>query len=328
MEVDINHSPFTKQEGDRIITLKLSGLSSRKICTKMGWSTTRKSTVNYYIKRRLECLNSALDEIDNNNKPKILFWDLESSLMHGMFFRIWKENIPFQRIDKHTHLISTSWAFNNQPVQNSVINYEDVKTGNDFDVVVKMVEAVNSADLMVTFNGKRFDTKLLNTRALYWGLPPVKPVKHIDLFEQAKRVFKFPSNSMQNIASYLGLEGKVQTGGTQLWERCANWSNEDNCRKALVEMVTYGDQDIEVTRDVYNHFQGWMKGIPNIATIEKSKSGVDCIKCSHCASTDVTMIDTKTYTSTSCFDLYRCGNSGCRGVSRITSNGKNLVGVV
>lgn len=27
-------------------------------------------------------------------------------------------------------------------------------------------------------------------------------------------------------------------------------------------------------------------------------------------------------------DLYRCGSAGCRGVSRITKNGKSLVGVV
>lgn len=37
---------------------------------------------------------------------------------------------------------------------------------------------------------------------------------------------------------------------------------------------------------------------------------------------------TQTYTSANSFNLYRCGEDSCRGVSRITKNGKNLVGVV
>ena len=33
-----------------------------------------------------------------------------------------------------------------------------------------------------------------------------------------------------------------------------------------------------------------------------------------------------TYTTVSSFDLYRCGD--CRGISRVTKNGKMLVGVI
>ena len=153
-----------------------------------------------------------------DDKVNVLFWDLESSLMEGMFFRIWQENIQFKRITKQSHLLTASWAFNDEPVQGVRITPDDVATSNDFDIVVKMVQAINKADIIVTFNGKRFDSKLLNTRALFWGLPPIKPVKHIDLFEQSKRLFKFPSNSMQNISMYLGENGKLATS-SDLWER-------------------------------------------------------------------------------------------------------------
>ena len=34
----------------------------------------------------------------------------------------------------------------------------------------------------------------------------------------------------------------------------------------------------------------------------------------------------KTYTVSSSFDLYRCGD--CKGISRVTKNGKMLVGVI
>jgi len=196
-------------------------------------------------------------------------------------------------------------------------------------ILVDIIQAINSADIMVTFNGKKFDTKVLNTRAIYYGLPPIKNIKHIDLMEQSKRVFKFPSNSMQNISMYLGEDGKLATSGSDLWERCFRHQNWEDCDKALTEMLTYNKQDIEATRDLYKRFQGWMKGIPNIGTITNELSNTQKLRCIHCGSDDVSVDDTsKAYTAMSSFDLYRCGNNSCRGISRVTKNGKNLVSVV
>ena len=41
---------------------------------------------------------------------------------------------------------------------------------------------------------------------------------------------------------------------------------------------------------------------------------------------DVDRMEEKTYTTSSSFDLYRCGD--CKGISRVTKNGKMLVGVI
>ncbi len=334
--------PQDYQEYSKLIE---EGHSQRSACLILGLT---RSTIQRYIKSVLEA-DSTLDSVFNvqnqndytdwHSKPKpsvaqgdkvprTLFWDLESSLLEGYFFRIWQENIPMRRIKKQSHLLSASFAYNNDAVQGYRLTPEQVKTGDDFDVVCKVVEAINNCDLMVTFNGKRFDVKLLNTRALFWGLPPVKSPKHIDLFEQSKRVFKFPSNSMQNVSMYLGENGKLETSGSNLWERCSEWENYEECEKALIEMVTYGNQDIEATRDLYNRFQGWMKGVPNLGVITNESTENKTLRCSHCGSDDIFLMNQKTYTSVSSFDLYRCANMGCRGISRITSNGKNLTGVV
>lgn len=322
MSTNIAKNKFTQEEQEKILALFYSGKTSRKICTEMGWSRTRKSSVNDFLKPYREEQN-----LEIKKEPKILFWDLESSLMEGYFFRIWQENIPNRRIKKHSHLLTASWAFNDGQVEGVKLNPLQVKTGDDLDVVIAMVNAVNSADLIVTFNGKRFDVKLLNTRAIFWGLPPVKNVKHIDLFEQCKRVFKFPSNSMQNVSMYLGEEGKLSTSGSDLWERCAEWENFDICEKSLQEMLTYNKQDIEATRSLYKRLQGWMKGVPNLATIANSVEEVQELRCIHCTSKDVSPMNDYTYTSVSSYKLYRCGNPCCRGISRLTKNGKNLVGV-
>ena len=290
------------------------GYSQRKACKILG---VARSTMQDTLKREVNN--------DCSTSTRILFWDLESSLMQGMFFGLWGENIQFKRVTKQSHLLTASWAFNDDEVQGVRLTPEDVETGNDLEIVVKMIQAINSADVIVTFNGKRFDYKLLNARALFWGLPPVKPVKHIDLFEQAKKVFKFPSNSMQNISMYLGENGKLQNS-SDLWERCSDSSNYVVCDNALNEMLIYNKRDIIATRDLFYRFRGWMKGVPNIATITNDKKSTEYLRCTHCGSLNVDKMNENTYTTASSFNLYRCGD--CKGISRVTKNGKMLVGVI
>ena len=305
---------ITQDDIQEYNNLIADGYSQRKACEILGIA---RSTMQDALKREIK------DE--RAIGTQILFWDLESSLMQGMFFGLWGENIQFKRVTKQSHLLTASWAFNDDEVQGVRLTPQDVETGNDLEVVVKMIQAINSADVIVTFNGKRFDCKLLNTRALFWGLPPIKPVKHIDLFEQSKRLFKFPSNSMQNISLYLGENGKLQNS-SDLWERCSDSSNYIVCDNALDEMLTYNKRDIVATRDLFSRFQGWMKGIPNIGFIENEKQHTEHLRCVHCGSEDVDKMQNKTYATVSSFDLYRCGD--CKGISRVNKNGKHLVGVI
>lgn len=319
---------ITREWHHEVLTLYKKGWSGRKIARKLGMA---KSTVNDFLKDYREDALAKVKEEDNS--VKYLYFDLESSLMEGYFFKIWDENIPITRVKKHSHLLTAAWATNDGEVESIRITPEDVKTGNDLAVVVKMIEMINSCDVLVSYNGKRFDLKLLNTRAIYWGLPPITAKKHIDLFEQAKKSFKFPSNSMQNVSKYLGLEGKIETGQTLLWERCANYDNKEVCSQALEEMETYNRQDIEATRDLHKRLQGWGKNTPNIGTIAKSKDGVEGLRCTHCGSRDVDKIIIdgevkKGYTAVSSFDLYRCNENSCRGISRVNASGKALVNYI
>ena len=319
---------ITREWHHEVLTLYKKGLSGRKIARKLGMP---KSTVNDFLKDYREDALSKVKEEDNS--VKYLYFDLESSLMEGYFFKIWDENIPITRVKKHSHLLTAAWATNDGEVESIRITPEDVKTGNDLAVVVKVIEMINSCDVLVSYNGKRFDLKLLNTRAIYWGLPPITAKKHIDLFEQAKKSFKFPSNSMQNVSKYLGLDGKIETGQTMLWERCANYDNKEVCSQALEEMETYNRQDIEATRDLHKRLQGWGKNTPNIGTIAKSKDGVEGLRCTHCGSSDVDKIVVdgevkKGYTAVSSFDLYRCNENSCRGISRVNASGKALVNYI
>lgn len=318
----------------KAVELSGMGFSGRQIAKALGRG---KSQINDYLKHLRE-KDELTQEVVDGKKVKYLYWDLETSFMQGYFFDIWQVNIPMSQVTKQSHLLSASWAMNDDEPVGIRLTPEDVKTGNDLEVVVKLIEAINSCDVVVTFNGKKFDVKKLNTRALYWGLPPVVIPRHIDLMQDAKRLFKFPSNSMQNISQYLGEDGKISTGGSRLWQRCAEFENYEVCNAALQEMLDYNLQDINATRDLHKRFMGWSKNTPNIGTITKQVQGKDLkedtnLLCIHCGSSDVSkiMIDgvaKQGYTSVSSFDLYRCGESSCRGVSRVNASGKALVNYI
>ena len=162
------NSSINERDFKEYLELIEQGYSQRSACEVLSLS---RSSIQRYLKK-LNGLNIAAADGDVvtpvDDKVNALFWDLESSLMEGMFFRIWQENIQFKRITKQSHLLTASWAFNDEPVQGVRVTPDDVATSNDFDIVVKMVQAINKSDIIVTFNGKKNDCKQQNTLALFW----------------------------------------------------------------------------------------------------------------------------------------------------------------
>lgn len=310
------------------IKLHNEGLSGRKIAKNLGMA---KSTVNDMLKEyRKGTLELSELEV---KKPKILYWDLETSLMEAWVFGIWNVNVGGNRIKKQSHLLSNSWAFNDEPPQGIRLTPEQVRDGDDLMVVVDMIKAIEQADILVSYNGKRFDEKVLNTRALYHGLPSIRYPKHIDLMQEVKKKFRFPSNSMQNVSMFLGLDGKLSTSGSRLWERCAEWYYPEECSKALEEMLVYGLRDIDSTRELHKRLQGWFKSPVNVGLITKEINGVNTkdnheLLCSHCGSNDVDKLTSKGYNTTTSYDVYRCGNSACRGLSKGNAAGTKLVNYI
>ena len=61
--------------------------------------------------------------------------------------------------------------------------------------MLKEIHAMlDEADVVVTFNGDKFDLKILNQEFLMAGLGPASPYKSVDLYKVVKRKFRFTSN--------------------------------------------------------------------------------------------------------------------------------------
>lgn len=308
----------------KVVNLKSQGFNNCEIARELWGSSYYEYKVRAALKTNVTAvIQEYTDPFNlNPNDVNILYLDIETSPCISYHFQHWNVNISQQHNIQQSHLLSVAYAFNDDDVVGFKLSAKDVENQDDLTLVVNLIEAIEKADIIVGYNSKKFDLKYLNTRALFYNLPPLSTVKHIDLYEQVKRSFKFPSNSMGNVSKYLGLEGKLANDGFDLWKRCMEHWNEETCEKALDDMLTYNMQDIEATRDLYKYLQGWFKGTPNVGMMKNQKSSCTTLRCSKCSSDDIIALEKQHFLS-NVWEMYRCNT--CNGVSRFSKKG--LVGI-
>ena len=79
--------------------------------------------IQRYIKKQLE----GDDTIETlTNKPKILFYDIETTLAKSYHFGQWKQNLSVKQQVQEGHLLSHAWAWGDEPVVGSILTREEV----------------------------------------------------------------------------------------------------------------------------------------------------------------------------------------------------------
>lgn len=166
-------------------------------------------------------------------------------------------------------------------------------------------EAVNEADCLITYNGKKFDIPRLNTEFLEAGLGPPRPYQHIDLYQIIKKEFGFPSNKLDYITNRLLGHGKVSHQGHDLW---VSAMMGDPGAWALLEEYNRGD--VVITEELYDHIKGWIPNHPNVLLYDENPGLKACPKCgsSHYQSRGPRRLATGIYNQyqcQSCFGWFR-----------------------
>jgi DNA polymerase elongation subunit (family B) len=132
-----------------------------------------------------------------------------------------------------------------------IIFHERTGTG------VKMLKAVrkllNEADMVVHFNGKKFDVPTINKELFEYGIAPPSSFMHIDIYVAARRAFNLPYKSLEYICNVLKIPGKSKHGGIQLW---IDWLKGKPEAKAM--MKKYNMNDVVITRKVFEKVLPWL----------------------------------------------------------------------
>ena len=166
-------------------------------------------------------------------------------------------------------------------------------------MLVGIHKLLTEADVVVHYNGTKFDIPKLNSEFVKHDMTPPAPYKQVDLYRQVKQTFKFASNKLSFVAEQLGLANKRPHSGFQLWVKAME-GDED----AFKELGAYNKQDVVVLEELYERILPWVVQHPNHSAYTEIKC------CPKCGSTKFQRRGTQV-AKTARYTRFQC--TGCGG---------------
>lgn len=229
---------------------------------------------------------------------KILTIDIEWRPMQSYHWGLWDQNVGITQIVDDGGLLcfAAKWFGRKE------IMFFSENDGHDF-MVRQAHSLLSQADIVVTYNGDKYDVKKLNQEFMLAGMGPAKPFKSIDLVKTNRNRFDLPSRKLDYLVQRTGVGAKVKHQGFDLWIGCMNGDAD-----AWKLMEKYNRGDVKVTEGAYVRLLPWITNAPHLAMFTG-----DTFACPHCGSRKLTR-DGATSTLLQRYPLFQCGN--CTGWSR------------
>lgn len=197
---------------------------------------------------------------------KILLYDLEITPILGWVYEMWDARVI--KVEQEPYIMSVSWKWlDAKGIENYNIQYDD----DDRYLVKRLWELMNAADVVVAHNAKKFDNRVANARFMQYEFGPPSPYKTVDTLVAARRYFRFPTNSLNDLCSRLGVGKKPKTTHADLWHQCIS-GDEDAWKK----MVEYNNNDVILLEGLYKKLLPYISNHPNISLYNKEDG---CPKC-------------------------------------------------
>lgn len=190
------------------------------------------------------------------NKSRCLILDIETSPLLVYSWGIRDQHIGLDQIHTDWYIMawSAKWVGEKAPVI-----YRDLrnkKLGNDKPILRPLWKLLNEADIVVTQNGREFDSKKINARFMLNGMKPPKPYQHFDTYQLVKRVASFTSNRLEYLTDkFCSTHKKSSHGkfsGWKLWIECLKGNIQ-----AWNEMKAYNIKDVLSTEELYLKIRAW-----------------------------------------------------------------------
>jgi len=238
---------------------------------------------------------------------KILTLDIESAPSKVYRWSLFgNDTTSVNQIEDAGHLLCFAWKWRGDDLLRFG-RAERYRTAEESDSLKRLWYALDDADIVVTYNGKKYDIPKLNSAFLEAGLGPPSPYHQVDLYTVIRKNFGEVKNSLEYVSQkYLGV-GKTPHEGFDLWVKCMA-GDED----AWARMREYNMNDVVITEQLYDKLLPWIPNHPNVLLFEDDRVGIACPRC---ASTSYHKEGFKV-ASTRVYQQYQCNT--CRAWFRDT----------
>ncbi len=237
-----------------------------------------------------------------SSSPRVLYFDIETAPLMVRTWRWWQSDALELESDWFIICFGWRWEGDRTSKVMSIADHPDYGPGfeDDGDMVRKLWELFDEADVVVGHNGDKFDIRKVRARMLLHGLEPPSPFQTVDTLKIARKEFALTSNRLDALGGMLGLGGKADTGGWKLWSGCLQGDP-----MAHRKMARYCKRDVNLLRDVYLKLRPWASNHPNMANIAHRPDA--CPKCG--SGRGMNRRGTK-YTKTGQYARWQCKSCG------------------
>jgi len=192
---------------------------------------------------------------------KILFLDIETAPNVAYVWGLFDQNIAHDQVEASSYILcwSAKWLGHSTMLH---------KSTKDVDMLYTIHNLLDVADVVVHYNGAKFDIPTLNKEFVKAGMLPPSPYKQVDLLRICRQAFRFESNKLAAIVKALGLGQKMAHHGFELWVGCMKGD-----KQAWKVMKRYNQMDVTLLERLYHRLLPWIAKHPSTAL------GLACPKC-------------------------------------------------
>lgn len=246
-------------------------------------------------------------------QARILILDIETAPILGNVWRIWKENVGLNQIERDWFILSfgAKWLGEDWLIYEDQSRVPVQQIEDDKILLAKLWKLLDEADIVVAHNGRKFDVRKINARLVMNGFKPPSPFKIVDTLEIAKASFAFTSNRLEYLADKLNKKYRKQKHadypGFELWRAVMAGD-----KKAWAAMRTYNEHDVLSLEEVYLTLRPWDRRHPNVDVYADDSEQV---ACPYCGGTHLQRRGFF-YTNSGKYQRYQCMSEQCGGWSR------------
>jgi DNA polymerase elongation subunit (family B) len=235
------------------------------------------------------------DLADGPRRARILTTDIETAPHLGYFFDPKTRYITPDKMVQRGGATSLAAKWLGEPN----VAFHSVHADGYEDMVREAHRLLSEADIVVSYNGDRFDFRKLNTEFVRLGMGRPRPFRSVDLIKVVRSNFAFPYNRLDEVCRELGLPTKVAHQGFRLWTACM--AGDD---AAWRTMARYNRGDVRITERLYLRLLPWISSHPNLNLWAKSDGS-----CPNCLCKKLEQ-DGSTFTPQTEYALFRCTRCG------------------
>lgn len=241
---------------------------------------------------------------------KVLTLDIETQRGVVEVFDLWPKYIPIDRIHTPTRMLCFAAKFRDENEVQFFSAWDDKDENAYRDMIQAGWDLLDEADVVITWNGDRFDLQWFQGEFCRLGMGPPSPYRSLDLFKVARSKFGRSLMSLKldwSARQMLG-DRKVSHGGTDLWHDIRYGTDKEKTAAAKL-MMDYNIQDTVLTEQLLERFLPWTG--TNFALYDEDNA--ERTACPHCESSDIQKRGLA-HTNSYAYPRYYC--KSCKGWSK------------